>query len=197
MENSTGNKYFDWYEKWLLCPLFLLVGLSEVAVADVQQSEEHPFYAGAKFGAYFYDDGYTGEDFDDTAWGGYGGYRFNQYIGVEAEYLKLNEAVEYGSDFEGDLYALSVRPALPLGESWEIFAKVGWHWLAADATERRQDADGTDYRASASVDDDDLFLGLGVTWTLDNFHIRSEYQSDRSGYFGGFGLLALGIGLDF
>lgn len=168
--------------------------LHTVSVPTTQHQDDKRdgsrFYLGAKAGSYLNDDN---EDFSETALGGYGGYRVNQYIAAEAEYLNLSEDSEYSSDFEGDLYVVSLRPSLPLGDNWEIFGKIGWYWLDGDLTENYN----RDQPIELSADDDGLFLGVGVTWYLNGFHIRSEYQSDEQGAFGGLAIFSLSVGIDF
>ena len=169
-----------------------LISASHIAVA-----QENSFYAGAKLASYLIDESFAEEEFSELAWGGYAGYRFNQYIAVEAQYLLLSEDTAYGDNFEGDVFAITVRPTLPLGETWELFAKGGWHWQDAKITER---VSGTPEMSSVkrfSASEDGAYWGAGVGWNFNGFHLRCEYEGSSSGPFGGLAIVGLGIGIDF
>ncbi len=148
-------------------------------------AEDSGIYLGGKLGAYDIDSGPL--DINELAAGGYFGYRFNQYVSVEAEYVHLFEDSAFGADIDGDLWVISVRPTLPLNKDWEIFAKLGWGWLDVEV-------DAGSF-GSATEEDDDFAWGVGTTWTGEWFHVRGEVQADSD--VPDFMIYTIGIGFDF
>ncbi len=142
------------------------------------------FYLGGKLGGYDVEEGFV--DINELALGAYFGYRFNEYVSVEAEYVNLFEDSTFGVDVDGDLWAVSVRPTLPLDDEWELYAKAGWGWLDVEA-------DGG--FVSTSGTDDDFIWGLGIQWNGPNFHVRGEVQSDTD--VPDFLIYTVGIGVSF
>lgn len=142
------------------------------------------FYVGGKLGGYDVDQGIV--DINELALGGYFGYRFNEYVSVEAEYVHLFEDSTFGVDVDGDFWALSVRPTLPLGDDWELYAKAGWGYLDAEAS--------TSF-GSANDSDDDFVWGLGAQWNGSSFHVRGEVQADAD--VPDFLIYTVGIGFSF
>ncbi len=143
------------------------------------------FYVGGKLGGYDVDQGIV--DINELAAGGYFGYRFNEYVSVEAEYVHLFEDSAFGADIDGDLWAFSVRPTLPLSEDWELYAKAGWGWLDVEV-------DGG-FFGSESDTDNDFVWGLGAQWSGQSFHVRGEVQADTD--VPDFLIYTVGIGIDF
>lgn len=134
-------------------------------------------YLGFKGGGYSVDNLETRDnietDFGDYAWGGYAGYRFSLPLAVEIEYLVLEEDnVLFGIDFEGNLFAASVKPTWDVSKHWELFAKLGWAWVDGDL----QNSWSTSGITDTSVSRDDFLMGIGSAWHWGQVHLRLEYQ---------------------
>ncbi len=184
-----------------------IAGLSASAalilMCQIAHAEDTGFYAGAKVGGYTFEEN---DEFDfeisDVAWGVYGGYMFNRYIGVEAEYMSLEEGDDSVSvpgssvnvDVVGEVesWGLSIKPTLPLSDQWELFAKLGWNWYDSQATASIQ---GFGTQISASESDDEFFWGIGAAWSHNMFHVRAEYQSDED--YPDSSIYTVGFGVNF
>lgn len=129
------------------------------AVAGVMVLASSPalaqgLYAGGSVGLSSMEVDANGFDGSDVGFKIFGGYRFNDYIAVEAFYT------DFGEPNDGplgiDAYALGIAGVgiLPLAERFELFGKVG---VAA------WDADFTG-PGGFSDDGTDLVLGAGVTY---------------------------------
>ena len=119
----------------------LLLTLPAIAVslvsiaASVSAAEDAPgaFYLGGALGTTDYDDDgfYDQQRLDDSEYGlkAYGGYRFNQYVSVEAALTSLGnyEAESLNADIETDFGAItgSIVGHLPLGAGFSLFGQVG------------------------------------------------------------------------
>lgn len=132
------------------------------------------FYAGASLS------GLTGElkdacdenDVSCRGWKLYGGYKFNPNFGVEAGYHNL-------LDIETDVGTAKINgisvagiAGMPLGESAEVFGKLGVLSSKADTT----------YKSIKSGDDTskkstDLLVGVGAGYKFtSNLGVRGEYE---------------------
>ena len=91
------------------------------------------------------------------------------------------------ADLESSGWALSVLPMLPIGESWDLFARLGYFWGDNDLTGHftaQDDLNGTPVGSPYDVpnfhgsDDNDVFLwGAGFQWTWDQtVSVRLEYS---------------------
>ncbi|HHC7130281.1 TPA: outer membrane beta-barrel protein [Vibrio parahaemolyticus] len=143
------------------------IALASGALSNLAQAET---YLGGKLGYNSFNDAcYLNEPCDDDSFAvsGHIGYNFNKYIA--AEY-----GVDYLGDFttnyhrsglntvDGDMWALTLAPKfnLPLGDTWNLFAKVGGAYMMA--------GDEQDFVPTGS---------LGVEYKLDdNWSLRAEYQ---------------------
>lgn len=153
--------------------------------SQMATAQDNNWYLGGKFGGYDVDQPVV--ELNDLALGAYGGYRFNPYFSVEAEYINLFEDSVQGIDVDSDLWAFSVRPSYPIGDSWEVYAKLGWAWLEVEADDS--------FFGSATEDDDDFFWGLGTSYSNNGFHIRGEVQADTD--VPDFLIYTIGVGIDF
>ena len=161
------------------------LGFSDVsASADAKYSDSEGYSESAK------------GDFSatDFGWTIYVGYDFNKYAAVELGYIDLgnpNDTVDKGSDsFEGfseswktdvDISLsgmdLAVVGKVPLGESWDLHAKIGVIWWSPDVTWKYKftATDGTDTfnyeeKYKLSSDSTDLLVGVGASWKFsENF----------------------------
>src|SRR5262245_36841367 len=106
-----------------------------------EQDTEKGFYAGAGVGTFSLDiddpddvvttiEKYSS---DDTAWKAFVGYRFSPYVAVEGAYVNLGSpddtiAPDTKLTVETDGLAPYVVGTLPMGDSFEAFAKAGYYW---------------------------------------------------------------------
>lgn len=119
-------------------------------------------YLGAGVGLYTLD--IDDVNYDDSAalFRGFGGYRINDNWAIEADYQRLSEAEDdiLGTDVELDFEAwgVSVRPIIPIGDLFDLYARVGWTWYDAEAN----------VTGFGSVDgsDDDFTWGGGIDFHL-------------------------------
>lgn len=113
---------------------------------------------------------------DEMGWKAYVGWNILDFLGVEAGYRDLGTFSE-GSEterFDVDLAVIdaSARAFLPIGDLFNLYAKVGYANIAWDG--KYEDAEG-----DFSVDDDnwELFYGIGTEFNLGrNFAIRAEWE---------------------
>ena len=137
--------------------------------------EEHtPVYIGAGFVA----GKYSGEcetncDYEDVTYGAMlrGGYDVNEYIGIEARFVKTfsEEDPEGGQKLQH--VGLYIKPMLPMGEVFEMYGLLGYGW-----TQTSTGGNGN----LKEYDDSGFSAGLGMAV---NFSSRDEdAQSDKSGW---------------
>jgi opacity protein-like surface antigen len=165
----------------------VLAAASLAAAAGAQaQENEAGFYAGAGVGSFNLDidnpddveetiDRYSS---DDTAWKAFAGYRINPYVSVEAAYVNLGSpddiiAPDTKLTVETDGFAPYVVGTLPIGDSFEAFAKAGYYWYDINT---RLTAPGT--VIASDTDSDSTFTwsaGLGLD-LFDHVNLRLEYE---------------------
>lgn len=111
--------------------------------------------------------------------GGYGaflGYKFNESFAIEGGYHRLADT-EFGSgpfraDVTVDQLDLSVIGTLPLSNGFDLYGRLGWNRLEADA-----DVAGS----SASEDESKVLYGVGLGYTFSPVvHGRLEVQKPTS-----------------
>lgn len=131
-------------------------------------------------------------DDSDTTWSIFGGYKVNQYFAVEAGYLDLG-AVEYrakanvlfpgfgtttlnsGIDVEVTGFTVAAIGSLPLGEMFDIHARLGLLFSETEVTVSISDRFGR-FSDSDSASDTDVFYGAGVTWHMgDSWALNLDY----------------------
>lgn len=120
-------------------------------------------------------------DGTDTAFKIFGGYMFNRHFGLEAAYVDLGEA-SYSGNFLGfpvtggrvEVTGLNVSAlgALPIGERFCLFGKIGlfmWEAEASDTT------GGVPFSAQQDGTDLSFGIGLGYQFTR-NLGVRAEWE---------------------
>jgi OOP family OmpA-OmpF porin len=152
----------------------LLMGLTSVSSHAV----DNGIYLGAGIGqgGVQFDELVDGEriDFDanDTAYKLIAGWRFLDWLSVEANYVDLGSASDRieGIDFETDVSGISLAALgfLPIGPV-DLFAKVGAVNWDAEVSAR-----GTGL--NASDDGTDLMYGAGAQFRVWSLSIRGEYE---------------------
>lgn len=186
--------------------VFLLLGF--LMVCSNAFALDTKWYIGLGWGASEIDSGVsnlTGTatlDDNDDGFKVFGGYRFNDYVGLEAFYVDFGEASLKGNNgdtfvYEGTTYQFIVNNAsitqevasygvgvvlcLPLGKIAQndildrvtLFVKGGAHHWDSDVSVT---ASGLD-RATADDDDFDFYYGVGVNIDLHkHLAIRAEYE---------------------
>ena len=115
----------------LFMPSMLAAQASQQEAGDQQH---RGFYIGAGIGASEYDDDnfYRGQNMDSSELGGkiYGGYRFNQYLGVEAALVGLGsfENSTFSSEIYNDFGVVSISGlgTLPLAYGLSLYGQLGF-----------------------------------------------------------------------
>jgi len=123
---------------------------------------------------------FSGSDF---AWNIYVGYDFNKYLAAEFGYMDLgspSDQVDKGS-VEGGTYKqtaevklngidLAVVGKVPLGESWDVHARLGLIWWTPEETltTNVKFTDNTTYKDvyKEKADGTDLLFGIGGSWKM-------------------------------
>jgi OOP family OmpA-OmpF porin len=163
-------------------------------------ADDGGFYVGAGIGQASVevdiDEGISDFDGSDTGFKVLGGYKFGKYVGLELEYIDGGEADD---SWRSDTAALSrastsfsdevrveigftgwnasVLGSFPIGERFDVFAKIGAiMWDADFAAVYLVDGSVVD-RERATDDGTDFSWGVGGSWYfLENFGARIEYQ---------------------
>lgn len=126
------------------------------------------FYAGV-------DGGVTKiHDLDDNkgSFGGFVGYNFNENFATEIGARRLGSWTIEGVDLDADQYAASVVGTWPLQQNFNVFGRLGYNKLKAEASYR-----------GASVDDSDsgVLYGVGVGYNFTpTIAGRIEFQKPSS-----------------
>lgn len=144
--------------------IFALIAASAFAISPAV-AEDGGFYVGAGVGDFGIDLGPV--DGSDTGFKLFGGYLFNKNFGVELEYLDGGTADfgPVGIDVSG--FNLSGIGILPVGEKFNLFAKLGMlFWDASLSGKGGGDDSGEDFSWG---------IGAGYSFT-DQFGMRLEYQ---------------------
>jgi OOP family OmpA-OmpF porin len=143
------------------------------------------------------------EEFDDVGWKLYGGYQFNDYLGIEALYAELG-SFERSAQLSGavglfapayleeeaevDGFGLALVASVPLGSSFSAFGKAGVFSWETDTSGRLGIQTGTICaificgpiadRQSYSVDDSgsDPMFGLGMEFAGGGWGLRLEWE---------------------
>jgi hypothetical protein len=166
---------------------------ASVILASAPASAE--FYAGASIGDGTFEasDNIDGQSLDfessDTALKIFGGYMFNDYVGVEVAYHDLG-ALDDGIGFDGgefgqlkasvdaDLTGFSGQLVgqYPIGPV-DIFGKVGILMYDLDGDLDITDANGDRLlRESVSDDGEELIYGVGARYNFGQVGVRAEYE---------------------
>ena len=142
--------------------LFALLASAAFAISPAM-ADDAGFYVGAGVGEFGLE--IDGFDDSDTAFKVFGGYQFIKYLGVELEYIDGGTAEDFGLKVDVSGFNLSLMGILPVGERFDLFAKLGM--IAWDA-----DAPGI-----GSDSGEDLSWGIGAGYAFtDNLGARLEYQ---------------------
>lgn len=159
---------------------FLAAAVAATLAAPSAYADNHGnFYVGGAIGKtsvdYVIPSGVAVDikDDSDTSWKLFAGYNVNENFAVEFAYQDLGEnsmdIMAVPVEVDGDAYSLSLVGKLPMGESAEVFAKLGYAHVNADAN--------VGGLADVSADGSDVLYGLGVSYSLtDMVDVRLEWE---------------------
>ncbi|MCL1113224.1 MULTISPECIES: OmpA family protein [Shewanella] len=155
----------------------LLTSMLPLAATAAEQLT--PWYVGGGLGVNNYqhncDDALTcGED-DPYAWDVFGGYLFNEYMGIELGYRDLGNADWTGSD--NNMYdvgaagvSLGVVGFYPLADKWALSSELGAY---SYLLENKKEINGE----NLSESDIALFVGAGVDYNVtSNLKVQAKYR---------------------
>ena len=137
-------------------------------------SADNGIYLGASVGqsSVQYDDNIEGQsfDFDASATGfkAIAGWRFIDWLAVEANYVDLGSGDDNGIETDVNGVSLSAVGFVPVGPV-DLFARVG-------AVNWNADLDAPSLGVSASDDGTDLTYGVGAQFRVWSLSIRGEYE---------------------
>lgn len=163
----------------------ILVIAAAFAVAALPAVSSEGFYVGGAFGQTSTDIGGSAPgvsiDDSDTGYKVFGGYSFFQNFAVEAGYVDVGgTSVDFTSPTpssittDADGFSFEAVGVLPLGESFDVFAKAGLYMWDATASSTL----GGFGTFSGSDDGTDPTYGLGFGWRVsDNGKLR--FEADR------------------
>jgi len=99
-------------------------------------------------------------DFDDDnpVYKVFAGGKFNDYVGVEAAYHDFGEAEDTGYSSKLRGYSAALVGYLPLGDNFDLFAKIGNLWWHDKITVLDTFHD--------TVDGDEIFYGIGANFNF-------------------------------
>ena len=117
-------------------------------------------------------------DEDDTAYKLFAGYRLNKVLAFELDYINLGEpsgAVVPGVNVDSsvDGFAPYVVGTLPLGNFFEVYARLGYFFYDATLGVETE----LDNRVEFDEESEDLVYGAGVGANIgEKLNIRFEYE---------------------
>jgi opacity protein-like surface antigen len=165
-----------------------VLAAAALAAATGAQAQENEmgFYAGAGVGSFNLDidspddvqDAVSRYSSDDTAWKAFVGYRINPYLALEGAYVNLGSpddtiAPDTRLTVETDGFAPYLVGTLPIGDTFEAFAKAGYYWY--DVT-RRVTMPGTVLARDSNSDSTFVWsAGLGAN-LFEHVNLRLEYE---------------------
>jgi OOP family OmpA-OmpF porin len=153
-------------------PLALAVGIALALPAAAQSTREDDaphFYAGGSVGR---------NDNSEFAWGLFGGYQANRWLGVELGYRDLGKQTIGGTTADANAWELVGVGRLPIVDRLAAYGKLGGYM-------------GHAHGGGITEDTTQLTYGLGVEYGFTrNIAVRGEWQryADLGG--GGFGAKA-------
>jgi OOP family OmpA-OmpF porin len=151
---KRGKTKLEITKKLFLAASIACVSVAMASSAYAQQSNSG-LYLGANYGGFKARGGEFEDENDFFEF--LAGYRFNNFIGIEANYANFGE---YGGDLasaEVDGWGAAVVGFLPLTNSFTVYAKAGQFFSTVDV-------DVAGFRDD--FDDEQIFYGLGVSFTI-------------------------------
>lgn len=147
--------------------IFAMLATAVLAASPAMAADDGGFYVGAGVGSFGLDIGSF--DGSDTGFKVLGGYGFNEYFGLELEYIDGGTIEESGAKIDVSGFVASVMGSYPLTEQFDVYAKLGMLFWDVDFSL------GGD---SGSDSGEDFAWGIGAGYDFtDNFGARLEYQA--------------------
>jgi OOP family OmpA-OmpF porin len=144
--------------------ILALIATSVFAISPAI-AQDSGFYVGAGIGDFSVDVGsFSGSD---TGFKLFGGYKFIKYLAAEVEYIDGGTVDDSGFEIDVSGWNLSGVGILPVGEKFNVFAKLGMIFWDADL--------GGMESASDSGEDFSWGIGAGYSFT-EQFGMQLEYQ---------------------
>lgn len=136
---------------------FATAAILVIASSSAFAAQPGTFYAGADIGKTKID-GISGRG---TSAGAFIGYNFHQSFAIEAGYRRLAEytirAFGYSADVDMNQAALSVVGKLPVGNGFDLFGRLGYNRVEAEASGYGLSVDESESRA---------LIGVGVAYAF-------------------------------
>lgn len=156
-----------------------LVGLAMASGTALAAESDPGFYIGGGLGEANLEIDDVGFDDSDTAFKLFGGYRFNEYFGIELAYFDGGE-IEDGQDglpgtviVEPTGVNLSAVVTAPF-DNFSLFAKLGYASLDFDTSVRFL---GQRFSVD-SGSEEELSYGAGAAYSFnESFSLRAEYEA--------------------
>lgn len=169
-----------------LAAVLATLAVAAVAPAAYSQDESRGFYLGGgvgQFNAQIDDVDQVDEtiddwDEDDTAYKFFGGYRLNNFLAIELDYINLGEpsgAVVPGRNVDASIdgFAPYLVGTIPLGNWFEVYGRLGYYFYDASLGVE----DELDNRVEFDEESEDLVYGAGVGARIgERLNVRLEYE---------------------
>lgn len=150
-----------------LKPLILILGTGLLGLPAVSQAESQ-WYVGGSVGQSDVDE--FGIDDEDTGFKVFGGYKFNEYFGLELGFVDLGELESGTNELDVDGVSFGAVGTLPLSEKFSVHGKAGVFAWDADT----RGAIGTRFSDDS---DTDPFYGVGLGYQFDkNWSVIGEWE---------------------
>ena len=122
-------------------------------------------------------------DDDAAAWKFYGGMMITDNFGFEAGYTSLDDLYVGGVGVETEAFIAAGIAALPLGEAFSVYGKIGAAFWDQNIN-------------NASYDGVDLMMGIGAKYLFgDQYHARIEWETYDTKL--AMDVISVGVGLQF
>jgi len=209
----------------------IVAAVSAGAALATGQAAAEAYYLGAsvgqsnletseRFEVWNSSEGWVDESFDfeadDTSFKVFGGYMFNEYLGIEAGYLDLGDledSVSYPAyyGFDGGETATSEMKTqitgwtvqlvgqYPIGPV-DVFAKAGFIDYDTNIEEITRLNDCTNcevYRDEWTDEGNDWIYGVGASWNVGDFGIRAEWENIEQKHSSVDDLSVISIGVEY
>jgi hypothetical protein len=152
-----------------------LIAAAIASMAGSAYAETNGFYMGGGVGVWNVDESGI---IEDTAMAARisGGYKFNEYLGIEGSYVYLAEVEDDSTLFvtetklDGSAWEFALRPSYPFTDQLEGYARLGW---GTYDMELEVSALGQSFSES----DDGFVWAVGGAWAMnDSFNLFGEYS---------------------
>lgn len=155
-----------------------VLGMAMASGAALADQRDPGFYIGAGVGAANLEIDDIDFDDSDTAFKLFGGYRFNEYFGVELAYFDNGTAEQdlFPGTLEIESKGVNASAVVtaPFGENLSVFAKLGYASIDLEAAIR-----GLGQRIDLGDDtEEELSYGAGLTYSFNEaWSLRAEYEA--------------------